>query len=241
MKLFLVTLRREHVRRFTGDVVTHWVATIGDPILRATGRSLGSVERALRKKLAATANGRDVAHDASFRFQLEDTPEETRELLFLAAATAEAVETAVAASRRATTDALRALILGTPSMSLRDAARLLGVKKSSAHRLVAEPRVIDQESLSRLRQFQRDDALAKRRAAGRAPAAPGSEQARYRALTDGRMERAREISRRKPRRTKKPRARRPRSLAAKLQKRVLANASTARPEPAIPIIHAKEA
>lgn len=72
-------------------------------------------------------------------------------------------------------------------MSIRDAAHMLGIKKSFAHLLVSEANALDGQTLGNLRLVEREATVAERRAARRGPVVSGSQQERHRTISDARI------------------------------------------------------
>lgn len=129
MNVLTVMLRREILKRTGGDSVIHWVAMSETPRLRAQGRSIATVMRVFRARIASSV---------SFVFELVGASRETRDAIDVQRRAAAEVRRAQDALELATCDAIRVLLVGTPAVSVRDAARILGVPKSLVQRIATE-------------------------------------------------------------------------------------------------------
>ena len=166
VKNLLVKLRRQFVRRLGGDAVVHWVAVVESPSIRVTGRSIDTVTRSLRARLA-TRPGWDTqaASSVSLVFDLADGAQSTQRVIDAHRRAADEAIAAADALELATCEAIRVLLVGAPAVSVRDAARLLGVPTSLVQR-IATKRTSD--ARKRVKKAERQAALQGRRAAGEA-------------------------------------------------------------------------
>lgn len=160
----LVTIRREILQRLTGDSVVHWVAMCSSEGLCVRARSIDAVERLLRSKLAKRPDWDEQRAGAVLLgFELRDRSPTTHQAI-------EARSRAVSEATRsadllvvATRDVVRALLIGNPAMSVRDVAKLLGLKKSLVHKIARECEGASGKERAQLREAERETALEARR------------------------------------------------------------------------------
>ena len=116
-----VKLTRQFEMRKFADEVMHWSATSANPDLHVTGRAVATVERALRKALEKLPGwSRERAMAAGFTFVIGDAETQRR-----------------GQREPVTQDLVKQLLLGPPSTSIRDAARILAVPKATIQRIAA--------------------------------------------------------------------------------------------------------
>lgn len=135
-----VFLRRTVVKRLTGERVIHWIGeTIDAPRMSVTGRAIRTVLAALRRKLVAREQwSAERAKAVVFELRLRGFAPGTDigvEILSKARADLAAAQSRFDAVLR---DMVRELATGTPALSMRDIAEVLGTTKSTVQRYAAE-------------------------------------------------------------------------------------------------------
>lgn len=156
-----IVFEREFESRVTGEFLEHWIGTVAELGLFATGRSIRRVRERIRRQLEnAPGWNRDRAANATLRVELRRLSEDARRALEEQREAADRLREAAEAERRARAVAIQRLLLGPPGMGVRDVADLLGVTRWAVQAVAtgsAERR--------RARTSERQEAREKRRRA----------------------------------------------------------------------------
>ncbi len=133
---------------FHFDGHTWTVSFDGAPEVRASGRTLATATSSLSR----TRGGRELDVRPHYDFISDELASAIRESIDVRAAAERASERAVQLARRAAT-----ALVGTHRVSLRDAARMLGISHQRVHQLLADPPQAGDELLdaARRRRLQR--------------------------------------------------------------------------------------
>lgn len=151
-----VFVRRRVATRLTGERVIHWVGeTMDAPRMSVTGRSIRTLEAALRKKLIAREQwSAERAKAVAFDYRLRGfSPGIDIGIDILAAARAQ-LAAAQARFDAVLQDMVRDLATGSPALSMRDIAALLGTTKSTAQRCAAT--IVDRKPATVLREEEKE-------------------------------------------------------------------------------------